>query len=244
MDWDGFIKGWKELASTRGFSCETLLEREGMEILGCRKESEKADAPWIYLSSGVHGDEPSGPQALMRLLEEDYFGPELNWLICPVLNPTGLARATRETMDGKDINRDYKKRETPEVRAHLAWLDEQPTASLFISLHEDWESTGVYYYEINDGVDGVTYQEMMKAAEPFFPPEPQEIIDEHETRELGWIYHESKPDVEDGWPEAIYLALANCSLSYTIETPSSKGIEARISAHVAMSKAAVEGLGA
>lgn len=242
MDWADFISGWKKLAQARGFQIEVMLERDGLEILGCNRESANENAPWIYTSSGVHGDEPAGPQALMRLLEEDFFDDRANWLVCPVLNPTGLVAGTRTNKDGDDLNRDYKTKKTPEVQGHLKWLDQQPNAVLFLSLHEDWESTGFYYYEINLEVEGPSYEEFVAAAAPFFPPEPEPVIDDHETRKKGWIYHEDKPDVEDGWPEAIYLAKKNCTLSFTFEMPSSKGLEARIECHKALVKTAVEKL--
>jgi len=73
----------------------------------------------------------------------------------------------------------------------------------------------------------------MRAA-PYFPPEPELVIDDHEVTKPGWIYHNDEPDIPEGWPEAIYLAKQGCRISLTFETPSSAALEDRISCHVAL----------
>lgn len=240
MDWSYFLKKWQAAAEGQGFKVEALMEKDGYPIFACSKGSP--DLPTIYLSSGVHGDEPSGPQALLGLLQDGFFNDEFQWLICPVLNPTGLAANTRENMDGIDLNRDYHHCEAEEVCAHISWLKKQETPSLFLSLHEDWESTGFYYYEINTGSDGPSHEEVLAAALPFFPPEPEEEIDDHPVTQPGWIFHADHPDIPEGWPEAIYLARMGCPLSLTFETPSSMELEKRMSCHQAVVRCVIERL--
>lgn len=225
-----FISEWREAAEANGFEVEVICEKDGYEILGC----SKGEGPCVYLSSGVHGDEPAGPQALMALLKEGFFGEGFRWMVCPVLNPVGLERGTRENGEGVDLNRDYLEKRTPEVTAHIAWLEQQEMPEIFLSLHEDWESSGIYYYEISCGGTGAGYEEMMAAAAPYFPPEPELVIDDHEVTKPGWIYHNDEPDIPEGWPEAIYLAKQGCRISLTFETPSSAALEDRISCHVAL----------
>jgi len=70
MNWQEFISEWRQEAEAAGFEVEVLLEKGGYEVLACTK----GEGPCVYLSSGVHGDEPAGPQALMELLKEGYFG--------------------------------------------------------------------------------------------------------------------------------------------------------------------------
>lgn len=187
-----------------------------------------------YLSAGIHGDEPAGPLAALELLKSGAFDEDYTWSICPALNPTGLLGGTRDNSKGNDLNRDYKIRITDEVRAHAAWLEKQPIPKIFFSLHEDWESSGFYFYEINleqDQPDRAN--SILKAVEPWFPPEPNIIIDDHEVREPGWIYHEARADFPDHWPEAIFLAESGCPLSFTFESPSSAVLDSRVAAHVA-----------
>ena len=167
-------------------------------------------------------------------------------MICPALNPSGLAASCRENAQQIDLNRDYWIRSTAEVAAHSGWLDARRSPDLFISLHEDWESTGFYFYEINLGEDNPERaRKIIAASGPWFSPEPGPEIDGHQSREPGWIYHAAEPDLPEGWPEAIYLAKQGCPLSFTFETPSHAPMESRVAAHMAAVKvacAAVKGI--
>ena len=229
MDWCAFLHEWSDETDSRGFQSETYGEVGGFPLLASSKGG--SSKPCIYLSSGMHGDEPAGPQALLELLKEDFFDDRCHWLICPALNPTGLVAGTRENSGGIDLNRDYCLCETVEVCSHIAWLGKQTTPQLFLSLHEDWESTGFYYYEINQGGTAPKHHELLAAAAPYFPPEPEAIIDDHEVTEPGWIYHSEHPDLPEGWPEAIYLAKIGCPISLTFETPSKMALENRVGCH-------------
>lgn len=242
MDWLEFIRDWESEASARGFETRSLLETGGYPVPVSVRGNPTA--PCVYLSSGIHGDEPSGPQALLRLMKEGFFDQSIHWLICPVLNPTGLAAGTRENLQGIDLNRDYRQCRAVEVCAHIKWLKEQRVPDLFLSLHEDWESSGFYYYEINLGVEGPTHDAILGAASVRFPPEPEEVIDDHQVDAPGWIFHSEHPDIPEGWPEAIYLAGIGCPLSLTFETPSSAALEDRVICHQAVVREAVNHLAA
>jgi len=193
-----------------------------------------------YVSAGMHGDEPAGPIALLELVRDGFFDSSaLSWVVCPVLNPTGLALAQRENHQGKDLNRDYLSRRTDEVAGHASWLHGQ-AYDFALSLHEDWESTGFYYYEINQGQDCPERYPLISAAVgEVMAMEPELVIDDHQVRQPGWIYHESEPDEPERWPEAIFLAKIGCPLSFTFETPSSAPLERRVLAHKAAMRAAL-----
>lgn len=188
--------------------------------------------PLVYISAGIHGDEPAGPLALLDLMSAGFFSEEITWTICPALNPGGLSLGTRENRSMIDLNRDYLVLSSLEIAAHSRWLSRRPVQDLFISLHEDWESTGFYFYEINLCEDRPERAAAILAAvEPFFAPEPGPEIDGHEVRGAGWICHCAEADLPDSWPEAIYLAKNGCKLSFTLETPSSLNLAKRVSAH-------------
>ena len=230
-----FLRDFRREAEARGFSTETLLETEAGPILGFvgPKRGEPA-----YLSAGIHGDEPAGPLAALELLKSGAFEGPYTWALCPAVNPTGLAAGTRDTAAGFDMNRDYMLRVTPEARAHAEWLEKRPLPHLFLSLHEDWESTGFYFYEINLGDDRPERAgRILDAVAPWFPAEPNAVIDDHDVREPGWIYHPATADLPDHWPEAIFMAELGCPLSFTFETPSSTALEDRTAAHVAAVRA-------
>ena len=231
-----FQSAFREAAEAAGFVPELLADLDAGPLVAWERP---ADGPRVYLSAGIHGDEPAGPLALLELLREGSLSPSVHWLICPALNPGGLAANTRENAELIDLNRDYWIRSTREVIAHAGWLDARPAPDLFISLHEDWETTGFYFYEINLREDDPERaRKIIEATAPWFHPEPGPEIDGHESREPGWIYHAAEPDLPEGWPEAIYLAKTGCPLSFTFETPSHAELASRIAAHVAAVKAA------
>ncbi|MEK7951025.1 M14 family metallopeptidase [Luteolibacter soli] len=230
-----FLAEFGALAAERGFVAQTLCETAAGPVIVWEK---RGDGLAAYLSAGIHGDEPAGPLAVMELLKQGALndGP---WLVCPVLNPTGLAAGTRDNADGVDLNRDYWARRTPEVQAHAAWLESLPCPRIFISLHEDWETSGFYFYEINLGDDRPERAgAILEAVKPWFPPEPGAMIDGHDIRDAGWIYHAAEADLPGNWPEAIFLAKRGCPVSFTFETPSANCLQDRIAAHVAAAKAA------
>lgn len=197
---------------------------------------------FVYLSAGIHGDEPAGPAALLELMRNGFFQqfPDVCWATCPALNPEGLQAGRRENLGGVDLNRDYRLFAAAEVVGHVAWLAKiERHPDLFISLHEDWESSGFYFYEINHGPDVPTRAgKILAAVAPWFGVETSRHIDGHETRQPGWIFHPPEADEPDGWPEAIYLSHLGCPLSFTFETPSRAEFQARVAAHQAAVNAA------
>ena len=240
FDWPDFLDAFTRSAEKAGFACESILETSAGPLLAWTRGGSQTK---VYLSAGMHGDEPAGPLAMLRLMDEGFFDPGIEWILCPALNPTGLAQGTRENSEGIDLNRDYWQKRSAEARAHAAWLEQQALPDLFLSLHEDWETSGFYFYEINLGRD--TPQRaagIIDAVKPWFPPESGGEIDGHIPRAPGWIYHEAEADLPEGWPEAIFIAKLGCPLSFTFETPSHASLEHRIAAHCAAVRAACAGL--
>lgn len=219
-----------------GFSREVLAETTAGPLVAWRRAGT---GPRVYLSAGIHGDEPAGPLAMLELMAGGFFADDVDWTLCPALNPTGLAAGCRDNSDGVDLNRDYHLQQSLETTAHAAWLAAGSAPDLFISLHEDWEAGGFYLYEINLGADvPERARAIIAAAGPWFPPECGPDIDGHESREAGWIYHEAEADLPEGWPEAIYIAKLGCPLSFTLETPSHAPLAARVAALCAAVRAA------
>jgi len=200
-------------------------------------------APRIYLSSGIHGDEPAGPLALIELLAEGFFDDRAHWFVCPVLNPLGHAHGTRENADGIDLNRDYLARRSAEVRAHIAWLQRQPPFDLTLCLHEDWESTGFYLYEHNSKNRPSLAPAMLAAVRPHMPIEPAHTIDGRPIDEPGILRPKVDIQTLPEWPEQFYLIEHDYyDLGYTSETPSSLPLASRVAAQKALIATAVDGL--
>lgn len=236
MDVMSLINDFDDALGSCGAERELLCEVDGFPVYAYHLKREGAEKR-LYLSSGVHGDEPAGPLALLKLVQEGLLADCYEWYVCPVLNPTGLAAGTRENSMGVDINRDYLKFFSKEAASHARWLA-GVEMDLVISLHEDWESSGFYYYEINQRQDQPEhYRKIVESVTAVMPMEPAEVIDDHQVREMGWIYHECEADEPQHWPEAIYLAKRGCPLSFTFETPSSLELDLRVACHCAAVRA-------
>lgn len=235
--WPDFLSTFAGAAELAGFSANMLADTPAGPLQAWERPG---DGPRVYLSSGIHGDEPAGPLALLDLMAGAFFPENIHWLLCPALNPTGLAAGTRDNADGIDLNRDYLQIRTREVAAHYEWLSQRPPPDLFLSLHEDWETHGFYLYEINLGPDvPQRVRTILEAVKPWFAPETAPEIDGHTPRKPGWIHHAAEPDLPEGWPEAIHMAKIGCPLSFTFETPSRAALEDRIAAHRAAVQAAL-----
>jgi hypothetical protein len=230
-----------EAASSAGFTVNRFGQVEGYDLLGLtRAPSEpKTDARQIYLSAGIHGDEPAGPQALLELLEEHALPDRHHYAICPLLNPLGLVHGMRENNEGLDLNRDYRHPASREITAHIGWLTQTlEQISLALHLHEDWESEGFYLYELNFTRQTGFGAQIMQAIRPYLPIDTNEIIDGRIARH-GIIRPESLPDLEEGDPESIFLQKHYGGLNYTVETPSSNDFPIRVKALKAAVLAAI-----
>lgn len=228
------------IARERGFSTTRWGVSEGLPLLGFSRKAGET-RPRVYLSAGIHGDEPAGPFAIERLLRDDLLTPEISWTLCPMLNPGGCIEGTRETPGGIDLNRDYRDPQSPEASAHRAWIDSLEPHDLYLSLHEDWEATGFYLYEINTSPHRPFATRILEQVAKVLPIEPLECIDQHIVCAPGTIAHRPEPDEPLNWPEAIYHCKRYPHLSYTFETPSSSfAIAKRIEAHVIAVTSAAE----
>ena len=213
-----------------GFRVEQYGEIDGFPLIALTKRASGL-RPRIYLSAGMHGDEPAPPLTLLRLLETGFFDDRATWFMCPILNPTGLVRGTRENAQGLDLNRDFLDVSASETRAHIAWLQRQPPFQLTLCIHEDWESTGYYLYELNPHQRPSLAETILAAVRTCCPIDESAVIDGRPTAAPGIIRPIADPLLRETWPEAIYLRAHHTTISYTLESPSAFPIEQRITAH-------------
>jgi hypothetical protein len=203
---------------------------------------QSGDAPRLYISSGIHGDEPAGPLAARRLLQEDAWPPGLDIWLCPCLNPTGFVLNHRENGEGLDLNRQYRAPEAAETLAHVAWLKRQPRFDLCLCLHEDWEAHGFYLYELNtDGLPSLAEAIIGRVAQAC-PIDHSQTI-EGRPAQNGIIRPDLDPRTRPQWPEAFFLITHKTRLSYTLEAPSDFPLTVRVSALVAAVTTALESRG-
>ncbi len=235
-----FYEAFSKVAAFQDLKAEIIWASDSDSISIWTRASYSLFAPRIYISAGIHGDEPCGPDALLRFLELHPLSWSCDWVIAPSLNPTGLRQGTRENAAGIDLNRDFLRRESGEVRALINWWECQDRAcDLHLSLHEDWEASGFYLYEINTGGIGSLAGPILGAVQEVVPLESSGPVDGHELSAPGLILHSPDPDEEEGWPEAIWLAKRSPVLSVTFEAPGRDARDRRTMSLVSALRAAL-----
>ena len=186
----------------------------------------------LYISTGIHGDEPAGPLAVLQLLRENLWPADMALWLCPCLNPAGFTLNRRENPAGIDINRDYRHFQSAEARAHAAWLETQPQFDFSLCLHEDWESQGFYLYETNPHGLPSFAEKIIDNVAAVCPIDRSPVI-EGWPAQNGIIRPLLKPEVRPQWPEALYLiAHQKTRMGCTLEAPSDFPMPARVAALV------------
>ncbi len=238
----GIVRRILDTAHARGWAISQLEARAGvcLPVLTRPPQSRGSWAPRFYLSAGIHGDEPAGPLAMLDLIERDELPRDAWFWCCPCLNPTGFPRNTRESEEGIDLNRDYRQLRSAEVQRHVAWLEHLPLFDLTLCLHEDWEASGFYVYEVNPDHHPSLAEAMVEAVRGICPIDLAAEIDGREASG-GIIRPNIDPALRSEWPEALYLINHKTRLSYTVEAPSDFELSTRVAALAAGVKAAISG---
>ncbi len=215
-------------ADRHGWTKEVFHGGKDCELSALRRTSGSGRAK-IYVSAGIHGDEPAGPATQLELLRQNVWPTDAEIWLFPCLNPTGFRLNTRENAEGIDLNRDYRRQLAAETKAHVQLLERLPQFDLMICLHEDWEAQGFYLYELNPDHRSSPAEEMIRVVSPICPVDLTEIIDGRPAAS-GIIRPELDPATRDEWPESFYLILNKTRWSYTLEAPSDFDLGVRVAA--------------
>lgn len=231
----------QDAARAQDFRVEPFGEIAGLPLYALTRRV-RGPRPRVYLSAGIHGDEPAGPQALLSLIERGLLNDRAVWFVCPLLNPIGFTKRTRENAEGVDLNRDYKALRSMEIQAHARWLQSQPNFDVALCLHEDWEAKGYYLYELNPHQRPGRAAEILTNVMNVCPIDLATTIDGRPVGEPGVIRPADDPQLRELWPESIYLRAHHARLGYTLEAPTTLPIAQRIAAHCAAVEAVIAGL--
>ena len=102
-DYKLLIKRWRALVRKNGWKIKKIAESAGMpvyEVFSGKEDSGNL----VYISAGIHGDEPASVWALYSWFEmQSESHDELSFLIYPCLNPYGLINNIRFDSDGDDL---------------------------------------------------------------------------------------------------------------------------------------------
>jgi protein MpaA len=227
-------------ALARGWQSECFLQTEQLGLFAYHSPRANA-AKRLYISTGIHGDEPAGPLAALDLIRNGPWSDALEVWLCPCLNPTGFALNTRENAAGLDLNRQYLQPRAAEIRSHMAWLEQQPRFDLTLCLHEDWEAQGFYVYELNLDREPSFAEAIVRRVAEVCPIDASPLI-EGRPAQGGIIRPSSDPTSRPEWPEAFYLITHKTRVSCTLEAPSDFPLATRVGALVAGVAAAVDRL--
>ncbi len=241
IDIRAVLREVESAAPAHGWTSEIFHEIDGFKLTSLHRKagaSSKDQEVRIYISTGIHGDEPAGPLAALKLIRENHWPDNVEIILLPCLNPVGFTLNRRENGGGIDLNRDYRNSKSAEIRAHFAWLERQPKFDLYLCLHEDWESNGFYLYEQNPDNKISFAEKMIEAVKKVCPIDLSEIIEDRPAQN-GIIRPNLNPQDRPDWPEAFYLISHKARQGYTLEAPSDFPLATRVNALVAAVNAAI-----
>ncbi len=243
IDIRSILREVESAAHQHGWTSEVFFQNHELKLLALHRPPHSHDgsgaAPRIYISAGIHGDEPASPLAAFRLLQENKWPENLDVRLCPCLNPLGFELNCRQNSRGIDLNREYLKPVAEEITAHIAWLERQPKFDLCLLLHEDWESHGFYVYEQNPDHQPSLAEAMIDRISEVCLIDLSELIEDRPAKD-GII----RPNIDlrsrSDWPEAFYVITHKTRLSYTLEAPSDFPLQMRVNALVTGVNTALE----
>lgn len=230
------IHRWRKIARRARLDIHEFASAGERKLFVLRPRRPRPFGRKVYLSAGIHGDEPGGALGLLIWAEANIeVLRELDVLIFPCLNPWGLENNVREDERGRDLNRLFQSRAAP----FPAWRRElgKGRFDIAICLHEDFDAQGSYLYDLG-GQDGAR---LLEAAAKFIGSDPRPKIEGSKAKAGHIQPSEVTPDSFplSGLPEAIWLFFERCGNSITFETPSEFSLFRRANAHAAVLSAAL-----
>ena len=232
-DYGHLLERWRAVAARTGMRMRRLAKGAAYDVYTVRSAKLPREGT-IYISAGIHGDEPAGTEGLIAWAEENTrLLKRRPFLLVPCINPWGLVNNSRTDAGRRDLNRSFQGDSIPEIAALKQAIGKRRYA-LALTLHEDYDAMGVYIYELRVATP-YWGDALLEAARPHVPPDGRRIIEGREA-EGGLVRPELDMKLFEkmGLPEAVYLRLQGCARVFTIETPSEYGLDRRVRAHVAV----------
>lgn len=143
LDFDGesYAKALQCNAGNFQLDCleEVVYRGRAHSIHRLRASGDAVTRKSLLILCGVHGNEYAGPLVVPLLLEQFNANPErlahLDLCIVTPVNPVGTEERSRYNGSGYDVNRDFKRFDTPEARAVRRAIDDA-APDFILSLHE------------------------------------------------------------------------------------------------------------
>src|SRR5881397_3146670 len=89
----GVVSDCVAAARAHRWSVQEISTAPNLKLFALTRHASRitSHALRIYISAGIHGDEPAGPLAIRQLLQEDHWPAEVSLWVCACLNPMGFA---------------------------------------------------------------------------------------------------------------------------------------------------------
>lgn len=230
-DYTHLADRWRQVARRAGIRLRQLVKTGDFKVFYLVTPALHK-ARGLYVSAGIHGDEPAAPEALLRWAEKN-AAHLAAWplLIFPCLNPWGLRNNVRTDANGTDLNRLFHSDSHPVVGA-VRRVTAGHQFAVSLTMHEDYDAQGVYLYEVQRGSRRLG-DALLDAARVHLPTDPRLRIDGRKA-EAGLICRRisARRFERMGYPEAIWLHLRHSEFTFTFETPSEADLELRVRAQM------------
>lgn len=233
-DYAFLVRRWRKVARAARLEMTAFAEADGYPVwMLASRDRGAVGAGSVYLSAGIHGDEPGSTEALIRWAEENVDSlRRRSALLFPCLNPWGLIHNSRTDAAGRDLNRTFQHDEVAHIRALKAFLQSR-RFRLALTLHEDYDGRGLYLYELERRTP-FWGEDLVGIARPLIPIEGRTIIDGRRTSHAGLVRRKIKLQRFPTLPEAVYLHLHHAERTFTFETPSEFALDQRVRVQLAL----------
>jgi len=220
-----YAKRLTQIGQARGWRWQTLghVGPERFPLHGIRIPGKKGT---VVLSAGIHGDERSGPHAMLQFLETHRprkTDPTL--MMFPCLNPSGFDRNRRRTAERRDPNRHWTDRAAHvPMHAMVKRALQHETIADALSLHED-DRTKFFLYVIGREYESA-YRRILEAGGSVVPVhQGRNVYANVSERGLVYDQHHSLED----WMHARGARLNVCA-----EAPAYVPFETRVKLNIAV----------
>ena len=148
-DYPHLISRWKRIARAARLEIVAFAHAGDYPIYCLRSRERPTRADGLYVSAGIHGDEPAAPEAL-TLWAESHLSTlaSMPLMILPCLNPWGLVNNQRIDARGRDLNRLFDRDNVTPIREWKRLLAGW-RFGFVLNLHEDYDAQGIYGYELH-----------------------------------------------------------------------------------------------
>ncbi len=229
------MERWGAVAEEAGWEAVILAEHGDYPVVGFRSQQKWDDDQGLYVSAGVHGDEPAGVWGLLEWAEQNVsMLGRRSVLVLPCFNPWGLVENRRSDHEGRDLNRLFDKASLGLFKAWRKFVGKRKF-QLALNLHEDYDAQGIYIYEL--GRPGCDFGgPILAKCQSIIPIQPGTQIDGSPFKNGVLVRKKDFAKIADkkleggGVPEAIYLRMKCAQAALTFETPSEFSLYDRVRA--------------